>query len=168
MNNEVKSAIRLLAVLGLCSFVACVLTLIDLADWLFYFRPDWLALVVVYWVIALPKHVNLVYGFMNGLLLDVILVKPIGFHAIGFLFIAYFSAKGFSQIRVLVLWQQCLVVGLIIAFCKLIISFVAVMTIDFAFTIQFWYSTLGNMLFWPIIYGVLRYVRRYFLMGAKS
>lgn len=168
MKNEVRSAFRLLTVLALCSFIACILTLVDLADWLFYFRPDWLALVVVYWVIALPKHVNLVYGFMNGLLLDIILVKPIGFHAIGFLFLAYFAVKGFSQIRILVLWQQCLVVGLVIAFCKLITSLVAVVTIDFSFTPQFWYSIVGNMLFWPIIYGVLRYVRRYFLTGVKS
>ena len=160
--------LRLFIVLFLSSFVACVLSIVELPDWLFYFRPDWLALVVIYWILALPKHVSLIYGLLNGLFLDLMLVKPLGLNALGFVLIAYFTSHWFSQIRALSLWQQCLLLALLISICKLLIGFVALMTTEFVFTYYYWYSVIGNLLFWPIIFGVLRHVRHTFLATERN
>lgn len=157
--------IRLLFVLSVCSFFACVLSLIELPDWLFYFRPDWLALVVIYWVLALPRYVSMTYGLLNGLLLDLILVKPLGLNAVGFVLLAYLVNSWFTQIRILPLWQQCFVLALLISICKLLIGVTALATTEFIFTYYYWYSMLGNIVFWPIVYGLLRRIRRSVLMG---
>ena len=34
------------------------------------YRPDWVALVVLYWVIALPHRINIGTAWVAGLLLD--------------------------------------------------------------------------------------------------
>jgi rod shape-determining protein MreD len=155
---------RLFCVLCISSFFACALSLVELPEWLFYFRPDWLALVVVYWVLALPKHVSIGYGFLNGLFLDLMLVKPLGLNAIGFVLLAFFISRWFSQIRALPIWQQCLLLAFLISICKLLIGVAALITTEFVFTHYYWFSILGNVVFWPIVYVLLRHIRRTFLM----
>ena len=163
MPNQISS-IRLSLILAMCTLVAGVLSLINLPDWLFYFRPDWLALVVIYWVLAFPERLAVGYGFFNGLFLDLILVKPLGLNALGFILLAYLVSHWTSQIRALSLWQQCVFLIVLLMFCKLIIGAAAVLTTDFVFTRFYFYSMIGNLLFWPVIYVILREIRLSFLI----
>ena len=144
-------------------FIAGVLSLIVLPDWVFYFRPDWLALVVIYWVLAFPHKLAVGYGLICGLFLDLILVKPLGLNAVGFVILAYLVSHWSSQIRALSLWQQCLFLGVLLCFCKLVIGLMSILVTDFVFTQYYWYSMFGNIIFWPVVYIVLRAVRLTFL-----
>ena len=140
-----------IAVLVCSTLLAAVLTLIRLPDWLFYFRPDWLALVVIYWVMVVPDRLSLAYGCLNGLFLDLLLVKPFGLNAIAFVMLSYVVAIWSSQIRVLSLWHQCLFVIVLIAVLKLIVGIIATFTTGFVFTGYYWLSAIGNLIFWPVI-----------------
>lgn len=168
MVQDQVNSINLFILGGISAFIAGVLSLVHLPDWLFYFRPDWLALVVVFWVLFFSERLSVGFGLVNGLFLDLILVKPLGLNAIGFIILAYLVGYWNSQIRALTLWQQCLFLVVLIAFCKLLIGLAAVLTTDFVFTRFYWYSALGNAAFWPLIFMILQEIKQSFLVSDQE
>ena len=48
-------------------FVAYVLAVVPLPDWLMWGRPEWVALTLVYWVIALPHRVGIATALVESL-----------------------------------------------------------------------------------------------------
>jgi len=149
MDQNKVNNLNFYIILLVCTLVGGVLNLVNLPDWLFYFRPDWVALFF--------------YGLLSGLFLDLILVKPLGLNAIGFVVLAYLVGYWSSQIRALTLWQQCLFLVILLAFCKLLIGLAAILTTDFVFTRFYWYSALGNFIFWPLLFMILQEVKQAFL-----
>lgn len=147
-------------VLLACTFVAAILTIVNLPGWLFYFRPDWIALLVVYWVLAIPNRVGVFYGMAHGLLLDLLLIKVFGLNALGMSLLAFVITRIYTQIRMFPIWQQAILVSLLIAIMKLLIGWVASWVSDFTFSRYYWYSTLGNIVIWPFLYIILRDIRR--------
>lgn len=160
--------VRFFLVLVSTACFAGVLNLIHLPDWVFYFRPDWLALVLIYWVLSFPERLSVAYGLFCGLFLDLILVKPLGLNAIGFILLAYLVSHWSSQIKALSLWQQCVFLVLLLSFCKLLIGLGAILATDFVFTRFYWYSMLGNIVFWPIVFMVLREIRQSILIPQRK
>ncbi|MGH1540916.1 MAG: rod shape-determining protein MreD [Arenicella sp.] len=152
--------VGLFIVLLLCSFIASVLTIVNLPNWLFYFRPDWIALIVIYWVLAMPDRLGVVFGFIYGLLLDLLLIKAFGLNAFGFSCLAFAISRSYMQLRMFPIWQQALLVGVLIAIMKLFIGLLAGWVSDFRFTQYYWYSIAGDIVLWPFIYIILRDLRR--------
>jgi rod shape-determining protein MreD len=142
---------NLLLLLLISSLLAGVLTLINLPQWLFYFRPDWLALIVIFWIMVLPERLSLGYACINGIFLDVLTVKPFGLNALGFVLLGYFVSMWSTQMRVLSLWQQGLFVTILILLMKLVVGVVATFSSDFVFSSYYFLSAVGNMLFWFVI-----------------
>ena len=61
-----------------------LLTIFPMPDWFSAIRPQWCALILLYWCFALPMHVGIISGWCVGLLLDVLLGTLLGQHALGF------------------------------------------------------------------------------------
>jgi len=167
VERELNLKLLLALVFG-STVIAAVLTLVSLPEWVFYFRPDWLALVVVFWVMVLPDKFSLGYGCINGLFLDLLLVKPFGLNAFGFVVLSYIVSIWSSQIKVLSLWQQSLFVSMLSLLFKLIEGSISVFVSGFVFTEYYWYSTLGNIIFWPAISIILSEACRLSHINIKS
>ena len=147
-------------VITLSVLLALVLMVIPLPEWLFYFRPDWLALVLIYWALATPDRVGAVVGFMLGLLMDVLLVKTFGLNALGMCVIGFAASSMHMQIRTLSIWRQAITIGIMIALMKLLVGWVSGMITQFNMTAYYWYSIIGDVLIWPWIYIISRNIRR--------
>jgi len=157
-----------LIVLTITSLLASILTLVSLPEWVFHFRPDWLILIVVFWIIRLPEKISLGYACFHGLLLDFLLVKPLGVNAISFVLLAFVASVWSSQIKVLSLWQQSLFVSVLILAFKLLVGITSMMSTDFVFTQYYWFSLVGNIIFWPVISIMLFEVCRLSEINLKS
>ena len=46
--------------------LAALFTVLPLPDWLEAYRPEWVALVVIYWVVALPDRIGLFSAWITG------------------------------------------------------------------------------------------------------
>ena len=53
-------------VIYLSLLVALVLMILPLPDWAQMFRPNWMALVLIYWTMALPKRVGLWFALFTA------------------------------------------------------------------------------------------------------
>ena len=56
-------------------------------EWLGYLRPNWLLLVLFFWVMELPERIGLVTAWLLGLVMDALLSQPLGLN--GFIFAGF-------------------------------------------------------------------------------
>ena len=146
--------------ISLSSFMALVLTILPLPQWVFYFWPDWMALVVVYWALSVPQRVGPWVGFAIGTLLEVLFVRKFGVLGLGMAILAFTVNRTHLQLRALSVWQQMIVVGLFIGFFKLVTGWLYGLITGFTITREYWYSLLGCILFWPFVFILLQEFRR--------
>ncbi|MDP2388977.1 MAG: rod shape-determining protein MreD, partial [Acidobacteriota bacterium] len=63
--------------------VAFALTSVPLPEWAHPWRPAWVAIVVIYWCLAIPERIGVLFAWSMGLLLDVMHGAILGQHALG-------------------------------------------------------------------------------------
>ncbi|MEJ6591159.1 MAG: rod shape-determining protein MreD [SAR86 cluster bacterium] len=127
-----------------------------------FLRPHWVALVLIYWVIALPYRIGIVVAWMLGIILDILTGSLIGQHAISLIVVAYLASSLYQRLRMFAIWQQSLVVFAIIGLNQL--SNFWIESISGAADWHMWYllPSLVSALVWPWVFLVLRSARRLF------
>jgi len=151
---------RFIIVLSLT--VALVLTLLPLPPWITPYRPNWVALVLLYWCLALPERVSVGIGWSLGLILDVLSGTLLGQHALGLTIITFLAAKLHQRIRLFPPWQQALTVMLFLLLDQLLVLWVNGILGRPPHTWLYWAPSLTGMLLWPWLFAILRKLRRRF------
>lgn len=142
--------------------VAAVLSIIPLPAWLSVARPAWVAMVVMYWILALPNRFGLFFAFIVGLCLDVFLGVIFGLHSLSLTVVAFLMLSLHRRLRMFPWWQQAFIVFVIISFYQLLniwIKTAAGLSMP-----SLWYllPALTSAALWPWIFSILRFLRRYF------
>ncbi len=139
--------------------IALVLNLIKYPEWMEYAKPDWVLLVLFYWCLAVPKRIGVGFGWLTGLLLDVLYYSVLGQHAVAKAFVALVAVSSHRRLRLYVLWQQCFIVFLVASVDIAITIWIFSITSGLEFSIKYWQSAFTTCLLWPLIYNVLRRLR---------
>ncbi len=158
--NTSRSSTSLFFAVALSSFIALVLTIVQLPAWLFHFWPDWIALVIIYWALISPGRVGPFVAFVIGTLLEVLFVRKFGVLGLGFATLAFIVNATHQQLRVLSIWQQMIFVGMLIAIFKLLTGWLYGIVSDFTITREYWFSLVGDVLIWPFAFILLEELRR--------
>ena len=79
--------------------VALILAVIPLPGIISPFRPDWVAVVLLYWTLIHPRRYGLLKAFSLGILLDALTGSLLGQHALALLVIVYLSQRLYLRIR---------------------------------------------------------------------
>ncbi|WP_022941431.1 rod shape-determining protein MreD [Psychromonas hadalis] len=143
-------------------FIALIGAIYPLPLFLNAFRPDWIVLVIFYWVLALPHRVSITHAFVLGLLLDLLLGSTLGTHALIFSLLAYFVSIGYQRIRYFTMVQTTLLVGLFILFTKFALYWLASSLQDIVLHKHYFWSIFTSMLVWPWFFFFMRYIRQRF------
>jgi rod shape-determining protein MreD len=147
-------------------YISCLIGLMlaiwPLPEWAINYRPKFLALFVIYWTINSPYYFNLGAAWCFGILLDTLYGTTLGEHALGLVFIAYICARMHRQLRVFPLWQQMLIVLVLVFFYQLVILFVQAMLGQTINNGWFWIAPITSAMLWPWLFILLRDYRRYF------
>ena len=127
-----------------------------------WWRPSWLLLTIIYWVMALPSRVGILSAWLVGLVLDVSLGTHLGIHGATFAISAHIVYSLNNRLRLFTLWQQSLFVGLLVGF-DLVISIWVENFIEYRIRpLDYWYPIITSTLFWPLSFILLRHIRRSF------
>lgn len=140
--------------------VAVMLTALPLPDWANSWRPAWVALVLIYWCMAVPDRVGLAVGWSMGIILDVLQSTILGQNALGLTLLAYLTIKSYQRMRVFPLAQQAVLI------CFYLLGYEFIMLLITGYTglatgnWTYWMPAITSMLLWPWLFIILRDLRR--------
>lgn len=128
--------------------------------WAEPFRPDWVGLVLVYWVLAAPQRVAVGTGWTLGLALDVLQGAILGSNALAKAVIAFLTLKLHLKLRMFPRWQQAVAVLMLLLLNQLLVLWIRGLAGRAPETWVYWTPSIVGMLVWPWLFVVLRDVRR--------
>jgi rod shape-determining protein MreD len=140
--------------------VALILMILPLPDWAQMYRPNWMALALIYWSMALPQRVGLWFAFFSGIVLDTSLGTLLGQHTLGLVIVVYFNLNFYQRIRVLALAQQAIYVFALLLINQVVVAWVEGTLGRPTPLLAYFGAPLIGMLIWPWVFVILRDVRR--------
>ncbi len=143
-------------------FLALVLSLLPLPTWLAWGRPEWVALVLIYWVIALPQRVGIFTALLLGVMLDVAEGAVMGQNAFALVAVALLGLLLYQRLRLFSLWQQSAVVFVLIGINQMICQWVQNLEGAGAQSLFFLLPAVSSALLWPFVLQSMRGLRRYY------
>jgi rod shape-determining protein MreD len=126
-------------------------------------RPDWVTLVCLYWAIALPERFGLLIPWVVGLLLDASLGALLGQHALGIVLVTAIALRSHQRMRVAPLLQQAGFVVLLLLLKQALVLWISGMAGRAPDELWLYFAApLLALLFWPVVFILLRDLRRRF------
>lgn len=142
-----------------------ILMILPLPDWVQIYRPNWVALILIYWSMALPNRVGLWSAFFTGLLVDTAQSTLLGQHALALVIIVYINMNFYQRVRVMSLPQQAIYVFVLLAVGQVIVAWVEGILGRPVPILAFFSAPFFGMLIWPWVFVVLRDIRRKFVLS---
>jgi rod shape-determining protein MreD len=143
--------------------VAALFTVFPLPEWLEFYRPEWVALVLIYWVLALPDRIGLFKAWLAGFFMDVLEGSLLGLNALALAMLAYLSLSLYQRMRMFTAVQQSITVLILVGIHQLLSFWVLTANSqNTATNLIFMLSALSSAIIWPFVFIGLRYVRRTF------
>tara|TARA_R110000772_G_scaffold120071_4_gene226293 strand:- start:2707 stop:3210 length:504 start_codon:yes stop_codon:yes gene_type:complete len=143
--------------------IAAFLLVMPLPEWLEYYRPEWMALAVIYWVMALPNRIGLLSAWVLGFFVDVLEDSLLGLNGLVLALVAYMTLSLYQRLRMFTMLQQASTVFMLIGLHQLVSFWV--LTVSNQTTspnLMFLVSALSSAIVWPLVFYILRYLRRSF------
>lgn len=147
LHMETKTIIKIV----LSFLVAFIFTIAPLPNWLHWFYPQWIVLVLIYWILVLPEFFGIFAAWLVGIFLDLLYNTVLGEHAIGLVVICYFLLKFHARINFFSLWQKTAVILLLLLSYQ---SIIIIFEYGMGKPVVIWMyllSTLISAIFWPYL-----------------
>ncbi len=146
--------VRGLFIIFISFILALMLSILPLPPVLNAMQPQWVLLVLIYWVMALPRQISVGIAFIMGLLVDTLNGQLLGQNALIMTFISYWIAKFHHYLDVQPLWQQAFSL-----FC--LVSLYQLYTLCFELHLGF-----SSNLFWSHILSIFTSVLLWFWIAS--
>jgi len=157
MSMEVQT--HNLTVVGSSFLVALVLAVLPIPDSWAWFRPEFVALLVIYWVLVLPQQVGVGVAFAVGIVQDIVEYSVLGTHALSLVAVAYVCVLAYRRIRNYALWQQSLWVFILVGLHQLFWNWIHNFSGNSAESLIFLVPALVSALIWPFVLILMEWVR---------
>ena len=113
---------------------------------------------LIYWNMALPKSVGLTWAILCGFILDLSQNLVLGSNVMIFLVSSYLIQRYFHRLRALYRVQQSLIVAGMVFTYQMIFIF-SFLNFSNEILIELLLFTIISALIWPVIFGLLRFIR---------
>ncbi len=139
--------------------VAILLSLVPLTPVLAPLRPYWVALVLIYWSLEVPKPLSLGAVFLVGLVLDIVSASLMGMHAMSLVVIVYLVRHFRARMRFFPPWQQALAVLALLVNDRIILLWITALLGEPVPTWHYWLAPLVGMAIWPWLFLAMDLLR---------
>lgn len=146
-------------VILLTYLAALLFAIVPLETELLWWRPELLALLVIYWVLVMPEQTSILTIWLLGCLLDLLDGAPLGQHAMGLMVIAYLCLLSYQRVRNYTFWHQAFFVFVFIGLYQLVGNWVHSLRGSPAASLHFLLSAFTSALLWPPMFVLLERLR---------
>ncbi len=147
-------------VIFLSLLTGLILMILPMPESVQFYRPHWVALILIYWSMAVPERVGLWIAFFSGIVVDVSQGTLFGQHALALVIITSINLTFYQRIRVMALVQQALYVFVLLIIGQTIVVWMEGIMGRPTPLITFFEAPFIGMLIWPLVYVTLRDLRR--------
>lgn len=135
--------------------IALMLSVVPLPDWLEAFRPDWLAIALIYWAMTLPRTWSVGSAWLVGLVLDVAQGTLLGQHALALSVVVFVTVRMHLLMRVFPMSQLAATVFSLLALYQFILFWINGVAGIPVPSIQYWAPVISGSLLWPLVSSLL-------------
>lgn len=146
--------------------VGLMLSIMPLPEAAEAFRPDWLALLLIFWAMQLPRTWSVGTAWVVGLVLDVSYGSLLGQHAVALCVIVFATVRFHLLMRVFPLSQLSATVFALLALYQFILFWINGVAGVTAPTVTYWGPVITGTLIWPFLFMFLSGVRYRSSSGA--
>ena len=142
-------------------FIALIMNIMFFPETIQAFKPSFLLLLVLFWIVKEPRHVGIGHAFVCGLTLDVLIGYTIGVRAFAFSLMAYMLCKTFIRMTTYSMLQQCATillissVGIVVAFWLEHVFGLAM--IDYHLVL----SSVSDAVMWPFLCMIMGFFYKF-------
>ncbi|WP_320822284.1 rod shape-determining protein MreD [Reinekea sp.] len=142
--------------IGLSLFVAFYLAAMPLPGRFEIARPDWVGLMIIFWVLILPERFGILLAFVIGLFYDTLMGTTLGLYGLVFAVLAYTVLLLNIRLRMYPLGQQALAVFFILGLTHVLSQWLKIGLMSLVSgEIHIW-PALTSAVLWPWVYGLMR------------
>ncbi len=144
-------------------FIAYLLAIVPFPEWAMNYRPEWVPLVLIYWVMALPYRAGIGSAWIAGLVLDILEGSILGLNALALVIIAYITLSLHRRLRMFSLLQQSGLVGVLVGLNLVMCHWLRIITGQSVPSNQLYLlAAATSIAVWPFLFQILRKLRRGF------
>lgn len=142
--------------------LAALLTCMPLPKFLHWLWPQWLLLVMMFWIINLPDRIGFGTAFGIGLLLDTLSGSMLGEHSLALIIITYFLIKFNNKIAFSRISAQSIIIFILVFLYQALLYWIHGMIKNLPATPTYWLSSITTALIWPSVALLLsKYAKPY-------
>ncbi|MBQ12906.1 MAG: rod shape-determining protein MreD [Gammaproteobacteria bacterium] len=150
-------------VIFLSFFIAYLLAIVPFPDWAMNYRPEWVPMVLIYWVMALPYRIGIGSAWVVGLLMDILEGSILGLNALSLVIIAYITLSLHLRLRMFSSLQQAGLVLVLVGLNLMMCHWLQIVTgQSVASSLLFLMAALTSAVIWPSLFHLMRQIRRSF------
>lgn len=128
--------------------IALILNFLPLKENILIFRPDFLAITIIYWGINYPHKMGMSIAFSLGLMMDVADMAILGQHALAYCIVIYLTLLLGRRLRIFSLMQQAPQIGLILFIMQIAILLISILSGAHLPSWQYFSATIVSILLW--------------------
>ncbi|SFE07144.1 rod shape-determining protein MreD [Nitrosomonas sp. Nm166] len=128
--------------------IALILNFLPLQENILIFRPDFVAITIIYWSVNYPYKMGMSIAFGMGLMMDVGNTAILGQHALAYCIAVYLTLILGRRLRIFSLTQQAPQMGLILLAMQIVIVLVAIASGAHLPGWQYFSATVTGILLW--------------------
>ncbi|MEJ2043753.1 MAG: rod shape-determining protein MreD [Reinekea sp.] len=119
-------------------------------------RPDWVGMLIIFWVLILPERFGIFIAFLIGLLFDTLAGTLLGLYGLVYAVLAYTVLLLHSRLKMYPLGQQAMVVFLILGVTHIVSQWLKIWLMSLVSGELHIWPALTSAMVWPWVYGILR------------
>lgn len=131
--------------------IAALLSVIPLPASVQIAWPDWFNLVVFYWVLALPLHLGVTFGWFVGLLEDIVSFSVLGQHAFAKAFTGMLAGIVSTKFQLFNVLEKILLILILQSVNIGVVALINLLALDAPIHLSLWKSALSTAVVWPIL-----------------
>ncbi len=135
--------------------IGSVLTVYPMASSWSIWRPEFMLMLTLFWVMNQPKWCGVFFAFLIGFVTDLMLDSHLGTHAFVYVLLT-FAVKFFTRNKRILTFPSRWIIATVVIFLSSVILFLFHRMSGNIVPLWFWSSIIPSILTWPLICFLLK------------